>query len=130
MVDVRLQRRLAISNNFSRLNFLELTREHQKLLEGEENRTLWYFDLQISDIYCHISKLTQFYLRFEGIVGADIQSEDDQGTDSEHDPPYWQQLVGREVLAGLMPQEIKRQEVINGKKILQIYLLGFEVGCS
>ncbi|XP_056905599.1 rho guanine nucleotide exchange factor 12 isoform X2 [Takifugu flavidus] len=51
--------------------------------------------------------------RFEGIVGADIQSEDDQGTDSEHDPPYWQQLVGREVLAGLMPQEIKRQEVIN-----------------
>uniref|UniRef100_A0A3Q3WTU1 Uncharacterized protein n=1 Tax=Mola mola TaxID=94237 RepID=A0A3Q3WTU1_MOLML len=43
----------------------------------------------------------------------DVQSEDDQGTDSEHDPPYWQQLVGREVLAGLRPQEIKRQEVIN-----------------
>uniref|UniRef100_A0A674N2P3 Rho guanine nucleotide exchange factor (GEF) 12a n=1 Tax=Takifugu rubripes TaxID=31033 RepID=A0A674N2P3_TAKRU len=66
-----------------------------------------------ANIYCYIFKLKQFYLRFEGIVGADIQSEDDQGTDSEHDPPYWQQLVGREVLAGLMPQEIKRQEVIN-----------------
>lgn len=53
--------------------------------------------------------------RLEGLGAADIQSEDDQGTDSEHDPPYWQQLVGREVLAGLRPQEIKRQEVINGK---------------
>uniref|UniRef100_H3CQS1 Rho guanine nucleotide exchange factor 12 n=1 Tax=Tetraodon nigroviridis TaxID=99883 RepID=H3CQS1_TETNG len=51
--------------------------------------------------------------RLEAIGAADVQSEDDQGTDSEHDPPYWQQLVGREVLAGLMPQEIKRQEVIN-----------------
>lgn len=53
--------------------------------------------------------------RLEGMGAADVQSEDDQGTDSEHDPPYWQQLVGREVLAGLRPQEIKRQEVINGK---------------
>uniref|UniRef100_A0A3B5M0X2 Rho guanine nucleotide exchange factor (GEF) 12a n=1 Tax=Xiphophorus couchianus TaxID=32473 RepID=A0A3B5M0X2_9TELE len=43
----------------------------------------------------------------------DVQSEDDQGTDSELDPHNWQQLVGREVLAGLRPQEIKRQEVIN-----------------
>ncbi|XP_076590976.1 rho guanine nucleotide exchange factor 12 isoform X1 [Chaetodon auriga] len=51
--------------------------------------------------------------RLEGLGAADVQSEDDQGTDSEHDPPYWQQLVGREVLAGLRPQEIKRQEVIN-----------------
>ncbi|KAK5868612.1 hypothetical protein PBY51_009612 [Eleginops maclovinus] len=51
--------------------------------------------------------------RLEGLVAADVQSEDDQGTDSEHDPPNWQQLVGREVLAGLRPQEIKRQEVIN-----------------
>lgn len=48
---------------------------------------------------------------------ADVPSEDDQGTDSEHDPPYWQQLVGREVLAGLRPQEIKRQEVINGEAV-------------
>ncbi|KAM8905239.1 rho guanine nucleotide exchange factor 12 isoform 3-T3 [Spinachia spinachia] len=51
--------------------------------------------------------------RLEGMGAADVQSEDDQGTDSEHDPPNWQQLVGREILAGLRPQEIKRQEVIN-----------------
>ncbi|XP_061575326.1 rho guanine nucleotide exchange factor 12 isoform X1 [Cololabis saira] len=50
--------------------------------------------------------------RLEGLGAADVQSEDDQGTDSEHDPPNWQQLVGREVLAGLRPHEIKRQEVL------------------
>ncbi|KAM7399462.1 hypothetical protein PAMP_018733 [Pampus punctatissimus] len=51
--------------------------------------------------------------RLEGLGAGDVQSEDDQGTDSELDPPNWQQLVGREVLAGLRPHEIKRQEVIN-----------------
>ncbi|XP_077466828.1 rho guanine nucleotide exchange factor 12 isoform X2 [Stigmatopora argus] len=51
--------------------------------------------------------------RLDGLGPADVQSEDDQGTDSEHDPLNWQQLVGREVLAGLRPLEIKRQEVIN-----------------
>ncbi|XP_019743246.1 rho guanine nucleotide exchange factor 12 isoform X2 [Hippocampus comes] len=51
--------------------------------------------------------------RLEGLGPIDVQSEDDQGTDSEHDPLNWQQLVGREVLAGLRPLEIKRQEVIN-----------------
>ncbi|KAL6116154.1 arhgef12 [Pungitius sinensis] len=51
--------------------------------------------------------------RLEGLGAADVQSEDDQGTDSEHDPPNWQQLVGREILAGLRTQEIKRQEVIH-----------------
>ncbi|XP_061136953.1 rho guanine nucleotide exchange factor 12 isoform X4 [Syngnathus typhle] len=51
--------------------------------------------------------------RLEGVGATDAQSEDDQGTDSEHDPLNWQQLVGREVLAGLRPLEIKRQEVIN-----------------
>ncbi|KAM4628088.1 rho guanine nucleotide exchange factor 12 isoform 2-T2 [Polymixia lowei] len=51
--------------------------------------------------------------RLEGPGAADVQSEDDQGTDSEHDPLNWQQLVGREVLATLRPHEIKRQEVIN-----------------
>ncbi|KAK2847197.1 hypothetical protein Q5P01_010196 [Channa striata] len=50
--------------------------------------------------------------KFEGLA-SDVQSEDDQRTDSEHDPPNWQQLVGQEVLAGLRPHEIKRQEVIN-----------------
>ncbi|XP_073719350.1 rho guanine nucleotide exchange factor 12 isoform X2 [Misgurnus anguillicaudatus] len=44
----------------------------------------------------------------------ELQSEDDQGSDVYSvDPPNWQQLVGREVLAGLTPHEIKRQEVIN-----------------
>uniref|UniRef100_M4A352 Rho guanine nucleotide exchange factor 12 n=1 Tax=Xiphophorus maculatus TaxID=8083 RepID=M4A352_XIPMA len=52
-------------------------------------------------------------LRLEALGIGDVQSEDDQGTDSELDPHNWQQLVGREVLAGLRPQEIKRQEVIN-----------------
>ncbi|KAM4589709.1 rho guanine nucleotide exchange factor 12 isoform 6-T6 [Fundulus diaphanus] len=51
--------------------------------------------------------------RLEGLGIGDVQSEDDQGTDSELDPPNWQQLVGREILTGLRPQEIKRQEVIN-----------------
>lgn len=51
--------------------------------------------------------------RLEGLAGPDVQSEDDQGTDTEHDPLNWQQLVGREVLAGLRTHEIKRQEVIN-----------------
>ncbi|XP_051521206.1 rho guanine nucleotide exchange factor 12-like isoform X2 [Myxocyprinus asiaticus] len=45
----------------------------------------------------------------------ELQSEDDQGSDvySDVGPPNWQQLVGRDVLAGLTPHEIKRQEVIN-----------------
>ncbi|XP_027901389.1 rho guanine nucleotide exchange factor 12 isoform X1 [Xiphophorus couchianus] len=51
--------------------------------------------------------------KLEALGIGDVQSEDDQGTDSELDPHNWQQLVGREVLAGLRPQEIKRQEVIN-----------------
>uniref|UniRef100_A0A8C7TK61 Rho guanine nucleotide exchange factor (GEF) 12a n=1 Tax=Oncorhynchus mykiss TaxID=8022 RepID=A0A8C7TK61_ONCMY len=52
--------------------------------------------------------------RLDGLGSTEVQSEDDQGgTDSEHDPLNWQQLVGREVLAGLQPHEIKRQEVIN-----------------
>ncbi|CAB1316675.1 unnamed protein product, partial [Coregonus sp. 'balchen'] len=46
---------------------------------------------------------------------GDVPSEDDQGNEieCEQDPPNWQALVSREVLAGLTPQEIKRQEVIN-----------------
>ncbi|CAL8361291.1 unnamed protein product [Merluccius merluccius] len=51
--------------------------------------------------------------RLEGPGAADVQSEDDQGTDSELDLLNWQQLVGKEVLAGLRPHDIKRQEVIN-----------------
>uniref|UniRef100_A0A8C5BE31 Rho guanine nucleotide exchange factor 12 n=1 Tax=Gadus morhua TaxID=8049 RepID=A0A8C5BE31_GADMO len=52
-------------------------------------------------------------LSLEGLSGTDVQSEDDQGTDSELDLLNWQQLVGKEVLAGLRPHDIKRQEVIN-----------------
>ncbi|KAG7260768.1 hypothetical protein CRUP_002578 [Coryphaenoides rupestris] len=48
--------------------------------------------------------------RLEGLSAADVQSEDDQGTDSELDLLNWQQLVGKEILAGLRPHEIKRQE--------------------
>ncbi|MBN3300438.1 ARHGC factor, partial [Amia calva] len=53
--------------------------------------------------------------RMDTLSGGEVQSEDDQcyEIDSELDPPNWQQLVGREVLAGLTPHEIKRQEVIN-----------------
>ncbi|KAI4904553.1 hypothetical protein NFI96_029617, partial [Prochilodus magdalenae] len=45
----------------------------------------------------------------------EVLSEDDGcgSIYSDVDPPNWQQLVGREVLAGLTPHEIKRQEVIN-----------------
>uniref|UniRef100_A0A8C9QYP4 DH domain-containing protein n=1 Tax=Scleropages formosus TaxID=113540 RepID=A0A8C9QYP4_SCLFO len=46
---------------------------------------------------------------------SEVMSEDDQSceVDSEQDPPNWQQVVGRELLAALSPHEIKRQEVIN-----------------
>uniref|UniRef100_A0A8C1AZ02 Rho guanine nucleotide exchange factor (GEF) 12a n=1 Tax=Cyprinus carpio carpio TaxID=630221 RepID=A0A8C1AZ02_CYPCA len=66
-------------------------------------------DPEFSEYYCK----SMYHLlphRFE-----ELQSEDDQGSDvySDVDPPNWQQLVGRDVLAGLTPHEIKRQEVIN-----------------
>ncbi|XP_078282979.1 rho guanine nucleotide exchange factor 12-like isoform X2 [Rhinoraja longicauda] len=43
------------------------------------------------------------------------QTEDDQMhlSDVEQDPANWQQLVSRDVLSGLKPHEIKRQEIIN-----------------
>lgn len=50
------------------------------------------------------------------VTSADIQSEDDQGGEMcEEDLQNWQSLVSHEVLASLTPQEIKRQEVINGE---------------
>uniref|UniRef100_A0A669DJ61 Rho guanine nucleotide exchange factor 12 n=1 Tax=Oreochromis niloticus TaxID=8128 RepID=A0A669DJ61_ORENI len=74
----------------------------------KEPRSLESKRLRISE------KLTLLYhCRLEGLGAADIQSEDDQGTDSECDPPNWQHLVRPEVLAGLRPHEIKRQEVIH-----------------
>uniref|UniRef100_A0A8C4L4E1 Rho guanine nucleotide exchange factor 12 n=1 Tax=Equus asinus asinus TaxID=83772 RepID=A0A8C4L4E1_EQUAS len=53
-------------------------------------------------------------LKFDSIAFGESQSEDEQfENDLETDPPNWQQLVSREVLLGLKPCEIKRQEVIN-----------------
>ncbi|XP_035884266.1 rho guanine nucleotide exchange factor 12 isoform X2 [Phyllostomus discolor] len=52
--------------------------------------------------------------RFDSIGFGESQSEDELfENDLETDPPNWQQLVSREVLVGLKPCEIKRQEVIN-----------------
>lgn len=49
---------------------------------------------------------------------AEVHSEDDQGCEmeSEEDRQNWQSLVSLGVLASLTPQEIKRQEVINGDR--------------
>lgn len=58
---------------------------------------------------------------------GDVQSEDElYDFDTDTDPPNWQQLVSRELLLGLKPYEIKRQEVINGefKCFLVAVLLG------
>ncbi|XP_041030173.1 rho guanine nucleotide exchange factor 12-like isoform X2 [Carcharodon carcharias] len=43
------------------------------------------------------------------------QAEEDQThlSDVEQDPANWQQLVSQDILSGLKPHEIKRQEVIN-----------------
>lgn len=51
------------------------------------------------------------------MTSSDVQSEDDQGgeMESQEDPQNWQSLVSHDVLASLTPQEIKRQEVINGE---------------
>ncbi|XP_022530904.2 rho guanine nucleotide exchange factor 12 isoform X3 [Astyanax mexicanus] len=51
--------------------------------------------------------------RLEEVLSEDDGGGGGGGVYSDVDPPNWQQLVGREVLAGLTPHEIKRQEVIN-----------------
>ena len=68
--------------------------------------------------FCIILKefIIFFFIRFYSIAFGESQSEDEQfENDLEIDPPNWQQLVSREVLLGLKPCEIKRQEVINGE---------------
>lgn len=64
-------------------------------------------------------ELTHFFpppIRIDSVGFADVQSEDElYDFDMDMDPPNWQQLVSREVLMGLKPYEIKRQEVINGE---------------
>ncbi|XP_039940903.1 rho guanine nucleotide exchange factor 12 isoform X2 [Hirundo rustica] len=54
------------------------------------------------------------FRKTDSVGFADVQSEDElYDFDMDMDPPNWQQLVSREVLMGLKPYEIKRQEVIN-----------------
>ncbi|XP_074833310.1 rho guanine nucleotide exchange factor 12 isoform X1 [Carettochelys insculpta] len=54
------------------------------------------------------------FRKMDSVGFGDIQSEDELfDFDTETDPPNWQQLVSQEVLLGLKPCEIKRQEVIN-----------------
>ncbi|KAM6190931.1 rho guanine nucleotide exchange factor 12 isoform 1-T1 [Sarcoramphus papa] len=54
------------------------------------------------------------FRKMDSVGYADVQSEDElYDFDMDMDPPNWQQLVSREVLMGLKPYEIKRQEVIN-----------------
>ncbi|XP_062450364.1 rho guanine nucleotide exchange factor 12 isoform X3 [Rhea pennata] len=54
------------------------------------------------------------FRKMDSVGFADVQSEDElYDFDVDMDPPNWQQLVSREVLMGLKPYEIKRQEVIN-----------------
>lgn len=71
------------------------------------------------------------FIRFDSIAFGESQSEDEQfENDLETDPPNWQQLVSREVLLGLKPSEIKRQEVINGKcnhLLMAIYIEIFQI---
>ncbi|KAM9255809.1 rho guanine nucleotide exchange factor 12 isoform 3-T3 [Cariama cristata] len=54
------------------------------------------------------------FRKMDSVGFADVQSEDElYDFDTDVDPSNWQQLVTREVLMGLKPYEIKRQEVIN-----------------
>ncbi|NXP54751.1 ARHGC factor, partial [Heliornis fulica] len=54
------------------------------------------------------------FRKMDSVGFTDVQSEDElYDFDTDMDPPNWQQLVSREVLMGLQPYEIKRQEVIN-----------------
>ncbi|KFZ60438.1 Rho guanine nucleotide exchange factor 12, partial [Antrostomus carolinensis] len=54
------------------------------------------------------------FRKMDSVGFTDVQSEDElYDFDMDMDPPNWQQLVSREVLLGLKPYEIKRQEVIN-----------------
>ncbi|XP_069470436.1 rho guanine nucleotide exchange factor 12 isoform X2 [Ambystoma mexicanum] len=54
------------------------------------------------------------YRKLDSMAFGDIHSEDEcYDFDVEIDPPNWQQLVGRDVLQGMKPHEIKQQEVIH-----------------
>lgn len=74
---------------------------------------------QVQEEECEVERVAEHgtpkpFRKFDSIAFGESQSEDEQfENDLETDPPNWQQLVSREVLLGLKPSEIKRQEVIN-----------------
>ncbi|XP_057622434.1 rho guanine nucleotide exchange factor 12 isoform X1 [Chionomys nivalis] len=74
---------------------------------------------QVQEEECEVERMAEHgtpkpFRKFDSIAFGESQSEDEQfENDLEMDPPNWQQLVSREVLLGLKPSEIKRQEVIN-----------------
>uniref|UniRef100_A0A8C6GHD9 Rho guanine nucleotide exchange factor 12 n=1 Tax=Mus spicilegus TaxID=10103 RepID=A0A8C6GHD9_MUSSI len=74
---------------------------------------------QVQEEECEVERVADHgtpkpFRKFDSIAFGESQSEDEQfENDLETDPPNWQQLVSREVLLGLKPSEIKRQEVIN-----------------
>ncbi|XP_037361358.1 rho guanine nucleotide exchange factor 12 isoform X2 [Talpa occidentalis] len=74
---------------------------------------------QVQEEECEVERVTEHgtpkpFRKFDSSAFGESQSEDEQfENDLETDPPNWQQLVGRDVLVGLKPCEIKRQEVIN-----------------
>uniref|UniRef100_A0A8C5K840 Rho guanine nucleotide exchange factor 12 n=1 Tax=Jaculus jaculus TaxID=51337 RepID=A0A8C5K840_JACJA len=74
---------------------------------------------QVQEEECEVERVTEHgtpkpFRKFDSLAFGESQSEDEQfENDLETDPPNWQQLVSREVLLGLKPSEIKRQEVIN-----------------
>uniref|UniRef100_A0A8C1QKE1 Rho guanine nucleotide exchange factor (GEF) 12a n=1 Tax=Cyprinus carpio TaxID=7962 RepID=A0A8C1QKE1_CYPCA len=115
---VRVKEQRNLESKRVRINFLpSKLRKSKSEKEGEEKLKKPRFPIRvpqrwpsrIDSVPCKSN--AKFYnLQFE-----ELQSEDDQGSDvySDVDPPNWQQLVGRDVLAGLTPHEIKRQEVIN-----------------
>uniref|UniRef100_A0A8C1TB38 Rho guanine nucleotide exchange factor (GEF) 12a n=1 Tax=Cyprinus carpio TaxID=7962 RepID=A0A8C1TB38_CYPCA len=115
---VRVKEQRNLESKRVRINFLpSKLRKSKSEKEGEEKLKKPRFPIRvpqrwpsrIDSVPCKSN--AKFYnLQFE-----ELQSEDDQGSDvySDVDPPNWQQLVGRDVLAGLTSHEIKRQEVIN-----------------
>ncbi|XP_040832748.1 rho guanine nucleotide exchange factor 12 isoform X6 [Ochotona curzoniae] len=74
---------------------------------------------QVQEEECEVERVIEHgtpkpFRKFDSLAFGESQSEDEQfENDLETDPPNWQQLVSREVLLGLKPSEIKRQEVIN-----------------
>ncbi|XP_060035882.1 rho guanine nucleotide exchange factor 12 [Erinaceus europaeus] len=94
-------------------------------LDGAPRTSNTYFDFpappldQVQEEESEVERVAEHgtpkpFRKFDSLAFGESQSEDEQfENDLETDPPNWQQLVSREVLMGLKPCEIKRQEVIN-----------------